>query len=528
MAFGFGMSKEGKVPSTPKCPELTPTQAHQLKAVAHMTCSDLVYASSLTSNCKHGVKWTPMDSDNKKLQYYSGRVEDPLLPHDVRFMCCMTKVQASLEEVIDILNGNNRSSFAKDIKANLESDLAVSAKLKTLKNVDRLKMRLKWMVLKSSSPLTPMRDFVFLECQNNIRVMGRAGWASNMHSVALPNFPSFESSHNVVRASFYRTGYVVTETHTPDEVRVVHMMQVDFKAHDMPEHVAEMIMATRVGNIGYLNEFFRKVAILDRMVIPMPQLRREAKKCYQCNKRFNLLTKKHTCRLCGDIVCSSCSLTKDFEVLVRDLSRIRICNYCNTHDNDEVLQSILTEVLLRNGIDEGDEEVFVDTSAQPRRARSSRESNILNESDDGRLYSVNSSNKRIMSSGAHHVIMEEEEEEIEPLPLPHVAYLDEKAKRKAATTQHPFKRQSSREEAAVMQASRQRGQSQGHAQARVSANAVDSGLEWLDPLNSLRSSTASSQGHRKGSHAGSVSYSLVSSLSSSEDIDESSSFGHDI
>ncbi|KAF0705785.1 Aste57867_6942 [Aphanomyces stellatus] len=514
MAFGFTTSaKQRKPPPTPKSPELNATQFQQLKVVAHMTCSDLVYASRLTANNKHGVTWTPIDSDDNRLQYYTGRMDNPPPTHDLRFMCCVTKVHASLDEVIDVLNGSRGSGMAADIKANLDSDVVKMATLKVLKHLDQLKMRLRWMVLKSASPYIPMRDYVYLECQNDIRVLGKDGWACSMHSIALPAFPNFEESHGVLRGSCYRTGYVVTETHTPGELRVVHMMQADFKGCGMPSQTADMMMKNRVGNISYLSDYFRKMALIHRMVTLHPQQKTEAKSCTRCTKKFSLLSKKHTCRLCGEIVCSSCSTTKEFDENIPDLRDIRVCNTCNADDANLLMESVLTEVLMRPSSTDG--AAVEKPPVYKRNPAIARESDILGESpaDDDHLHVVHPSNKRFVLPASSSVILEDEEDDhdTEPLPLPRIAYLDNKAKAIQALAQ-----QQQPQPTGPTLTKNWLGQDMSSAVASSSVESVQSSmslsftalnalnaprgeqasLDWLDPLDSFRNSVASSH-HRQ-------------------------------
>ncbi|RHY20559.1 hypothetical protein DYB36_011026 [Aphanomyces astaci] len=472
MVFGFGSSsKNGNVkpPPTPKCPELTMEQAQQLKAVAHMTCTDLVYASRLLPNSKHGVQWTPMESPNPRLWFYSGTQQhNHVTTHEVRFMCCVTTVHAALDDVIDVLNGSTRSSvLANDIKSNLNGDVLAKASLKTFKYLDRLKIRLRWMVLKSASPYIPMRDFVFLECQNSIRVAGHAGWACNMHSVALPGFATFDESHNVIRGSFYRTGYVVTETDIPGQLRLVHMMQADFKGTSMPVHVSDMMMQRRVANIAFLPAYFRKLVLIDRIVaaaadekIPRPNQASAAKHCTQCRKKFPLLGKKLACRLCGEVACATCSHSLHVELHIRGYNDIRVCALCDAGDDDDDDPHDLMRSILTEGDPNVDSLVFSARQPQPS------------------IY-----------YGSTCTIPEDIEDEEPPLSL-----------------REPSRGPSSAKDLRNMSIESRGSQVRGPR-----------GLDWLDPLDSFRSSVAS------GIH-----FSLYSGARSTNDLLRDSSDTHEL
>ncbi|ETW03991.1 hypothetical protein H310_04396 [Aphanomyces invadans] len=513
MAFGFGYSPKGsnvKPPPTPKCPELTVEQTQQLKAVAHMTCTDLVYASRLLRNNKHGVQWTEMESMDPRLQFYTGKLQhNPVSTHDVRFMCCVTTVFAPLDDVIDVLHGSTRGSvLASDIKTNLNSDVLVKSTLKTFKYIDRLKIRLQWMVLKSASPYIPMRDFVYLECQNTIRVGGRAGWASNMHSIALPDFPAFAESHNIIRGSFYRTGYVVTETTTPGELRVIHMMQAGFKGTGMPVQVSDTIMQGRVSNIVYLHEYFRKLELIDRMVAVSDGSggklsSNNAKHCAHCCKKFSLLGKKHACRLCGAVVCSACSHTLDFELHVPGFKDIRVCSICNVGDND-LMQSILTEVLMLPGTESKDRPPSMQNPPPLRRVGATpRDSDILGDATSVSPRSGSSFKRRqpppptppmrfsstIGFRSTSTSIIHEEDEDVEPLPLPRIPHLDGPRQSNGNSASNP-RGPSLTKDWLGRDISNSNLPSPSH-DVLLAPRGDAPGLDWLDPLDSFRSSVAS-------------------------------------
>jgi len=50
-------------------------------------------------------------------------------------------------------------------------------------------------------------------------------------------------------------------------------------------------------------------------------------KCLCCNTDFNLFVWKHHCRMCGGVICSSCSSRKDYATGYQD-KRVRMCDLC--------------------------------------------------------------------------------------------------------------------------------------------------------------------------------------------------------
>jgi hypothetical protein len=57
-----------------------------------------------------------------------------------------------------------------------------------------------------------------------------------------------------------------------------------------------------------------------------------AKHCKMCHKRFGLITRKHHCRVCGDIFCSKCcSIFDNFTPYYQ--KNVRMCVECHAYKN---------------------------------------------------------------------------------------------------------------------------------------------------------------------------------------------------
>ncbi|OQR98030.1 hypothetical protein ACHHYP_09251 [Achlya hypogyna] len=327
------LSKPGRLPS-PGCPPLSSSHIRLLKETAIKTCTDLLSQSKLDGRNNTKVLWRPLPFGTEPgLAYYVGDV--PTANSSMHYMCCVTTVRATLDEVMELLSGEEQSTMGEDAYELLEADIVKSKHLLTLKHLDRLKISLRWFAIDSSSTYVPLRDFVVLQFQNEVRVRGRNGWALSLHSVDLPGFPSYKTSHGLVRGGMYRSGYVVVETDTPGAVQVTHMVQIDFKGH-VPQEDVESMLRRRVGNIGHLEAFFTKLTLVARIVSNMESARvsnlDKVKVCAMCSRKFGFLTRKITCRLCGDIVCSECSQAKDLQIPITGLKRVDICNVCNVNE----------------------------------------------------------------------------------------------------------------------------------------------------------------------------------------------------
>lgn len=51
------------------------------------------------------------------------------------------------------------------------------------------------------------------------------------------------------------------------------------------------------------------------------------KACYVCMREFNVLRKRHSCRMCGEVVCSRCSVFREVNLPVLE-NKFRICSCC--------------------------------------------------------------------------------------------------------------------------------------------------------------------------------------------------------
>ncbi|KDO26397.1 hypothetical protein SPRG_08200 [Saprolegnia parasitica CBS 223.65] len=325
----LGLGKHGRLPS-PSCPALTPSQVRALKETAVKTCTELLSLSKLAKRNKYGITWRPLPfATDPGLAFFVG---ESAATSDVQYMCCATTVHATLDEVAELLSGDEQSAMGEEAYAQLEQNTVVSKNLRTLKHVDRLQISLRWLVWDSTSAYVPRRDFVVLQYQNDVHFHGRNGWAQSMHSVELPEFPAYHTSHSLVRGSLYRSGYVVLETATPGVVQVLHMVQVHFKGLVPSEDVESMLRA-RVGNIAHLSAFFAKLTLVARIVSNMETSRasnlEKVKVCAMCSRKFSFVHRKVTCRLCRDIVCTECSQAKDMQIPIAGLKRVDVCNVCN-------------------------------------------------------------------------------------------------------------------------------------------------------------------------------------------------------
>ncbi|KAI9264771.1 hypothetical protein BY458DRAFT_513934 [Sporodiniella umbellata] len=62
----------------------------------------------------------------------------------------------------------------------------------------------------------------------------------------------------------------------------------------------------------------------------------QCKECYKCRKVFTLLRRKHHCRTCGQIFCSSCASHIVSGKLYKQKGQVRVCNFCFAEQQQQI------------------------------------------------------------------------------------------------------------------------------------------------------------------------------------------------
>lgn len=72
----------------------------------------------------------------------------------------------------------------------------------------------------------------------------------------------------------------------------------------------------------------------------------DRKSCYVCTRDFNVLRKRHSCRMCGEVICSRCSVFKAVDLPIAE-NKMRICSCCFFDYRKK------RKALLKNQVEEG-------------------------------------------------------------------------------------------------------------------------------------------------------------------------------
>lgn len=191
---------------------------------------------------------------------------------------------------------------------------------------------IKWCALKGKGDASKL-DFSFLEYAGKKKpapgsmVVGFCLQESIQRDREIPLLETY----GFVRGYLSRAGIIVSKTHQPNVVRVTSICQIDGDIDPVVRGVLEGIMQDMVGAI------VRMRGLLDRQrVSGMKFLAQfewvansDRKACAVCLKGF-FFHRKHHCRACGEVVCSSCAPLRALDEPIHEIKELRICTSCMT------------------------------------------------------------------------------------------------------------------------------------------------------------------------------------------------------
>ncbi|ETV71443.1 hypothetical protein H257_13326 [Aphanomyces astaci] len=236
-------------------------------------------------------------------------------------------LQQFLDESDDILDLHTLYDITADTRA-------MSSRYLT----STLQVAVRWMVMKVPTAATAFmhpRDFCYLETQDYFTDgKGRRGWAISMDSMAMdaccPAFPAHASC--VVRGKLRASGYTFVESETQGMLHASHWFQVDFHGK-VPVWIQNLILKGRVHRMIHFNTRMHEQRLKKVDLLAEFDVRRTSQShrtnCFICRKKFRLLSRKITCRKCGEVICSNCQHTWD---LVRSdkKRKVSICSMCTS------------------------------------------------------------------------------------------------------------------------------------------------------------------------------------------------------
>lgn len=195
---------------------------------------------------------------------------------------------------------------------------------------------IKWHVMKgkqrrADDPKKSL-DFAYLEYAGKRRpppgssVVGFCIQESIVREREIPTLENF----GIARGYLSRMGIIVSRTHQANVYNVTSICQIDGDLNPTVRSVLEELMQENA-----CSTVLRVKGLLDRQRVSslrfveqwqwVPNSDRKA--CAVCLRGF-YFHRKHHCRTCGEVVCSSCAPLRELEEPIFDITQLRVCSSC--------------------------------------------------------------------------------------------------------------------------------------------------------------------------------------------------------
>ncbi|RMX70253.1 hypothetical protein KXD40_000737 [Peronospora effusa] len=153
------------------------------------------------------------------------------------------------------------------------------------------------------------------------------------------------SGAGLVRGHLHRTGILILPTDRPDVIQITFIFQTRIAEGTMSDGSGPLASSGKASVLALARQMRRRVAAVGRLYLLLERRRLsklkhvpradwvpdDARKiCAVCVKPFALRRRKHHCRHCGEVVCSSCAPARDVDLNTATPSSttVRICTAC--------------------------------------------------------------------------------------------------------------------------------------------------------------------------------------------------------
>ncbi|OWZ19072.1 hypothetical protein PHMEG_0006740 [Phytophthora megakarya] len=316
-------------------PQLSNKEKKYLLGLAKHACKEVVYYSRQNDG---PMKWLHLSSEDGVDVFQgvdnsgTGSQQDAKALTYLRGSC---KIHATIDEISDFFKldtSEKLSGFAQTVgKDLLDQKTLVTLATPTPDNPKHY-VAVKWTAVESPSKLARHRDFCYIECHDEFIDTNtkRRGWVRSIHSIRLPFCPPLNRSHGLVRGSFYRSGYIFTESAEKGCVDAVHTLHVDIKGN-APNWLKIMIMKRRIKNIAQVDRHFQLQRLTQERLLGDLELpaKERVSRCELCETRFGLFHRRRLCRKCGKVVCNPCGNEFLLDYAGAGPKKVRICLDCS-------------------------------------------------------------------------------------------------------------------------------------------------------------------------------------------------------
>ncbi|CAI5713453.1 unnamed protein product [Peronospora farinosa] len=316
-------------------PQLSTKEKKYLLGLAKRACKEVVYYSRE----KDGpMKWIQLSSDDG-VDVFQGvdncGTSTTQGTKALTYLRGTCKIHATIDEISDFFKLDTPaklSGYAQTVgKDLLDQKTLLTLATPTPENPKHF-VAIKWSAVESPSKVTRNRDFCYIECHDEFIDSNtkRRGWVKSIHSIRLPFCPPLHRSHGLVRGSFYRSGYIFTESVEKGCVDAVHTLHVDIKGN-APNWLKILVMKRRIKNIAEIDRHFQLQRLTQGKLLGDLELPNKEKvtRCQLCETRFGFFHRRRLCRKCGKVVCTPCGNSFLLDYAGFGPKKVQVCLKCS-------------------------------------------------------------------------------------------------------------------------------------------------------------------------------------------------------
>ncbi|ETO59619.1 hypothetical protein F444_22064 [Phytophthora nicotianae P1976] len=343
LKHGYNSSAEGYIPGKLPLPDdffpvpqLSAKENKYLLGLAKHACKEVVYYSRQDDG---PMKWLHLSSEDGVDVFQgvdnSGTSDMQQDAKALTYLRGSCKIHATIDEISDFFKldtPEKLSGFAQTVGKDLLDQKTLLTLATPTPDNPKHYVAVKWTAVESPSKLTRHRDFCYIECHDEFIDTNtkRRGWVRSIHSIRLPFCPPLNRSHGLVRGSFYRSGYIFTESAEKGCVDAVHTLHVDIKGN-APNWLKILVMKRRIKNIAQVNHHFQLQRLTQEKLLGDLELpaKEGVTHCQLCETRFGLFHRRRLCRKCGKVVCNACGNEFMLDYAGVGPKKVRICLECS-------------------------------------------------------------------------------------------------------------------------------------------------------------------------------------------------------
>lgn len=343
LKHGYNSSADGYIPGKLPLPDdffpvpqLSSKENKYLLGLAKHACKEVVYYSRQDDG---PMKWLHLSSEDGVDVFQgvdnSGTSDTQQDAKALTYLRGSCKIRATIDEISDFFKldtPEKLSGFAQTVGKDLLDQKTLLTLATPTPDNPKHYVAVKWTAVESPNKLVRPRDFCYIECHDEFIDANtkRRGWVRSIHSIRLPFCPPLNRSHGLVRGSFYRSGYIFTESAEKGCVDAVHTLHVDIKGN-APNWLKILVMKRRIKNIAQVNHHFQLQRLTQEKLLGDLELpgKEGVTHCQLCETRFGLFHRRRLCRKCGKVVCNPCGNEYLLDYARVGAKKVRICLECS-------------------------------------------------------------------------------------------------------------------------------------------------------------------------------------------------------